>query len=301
VRKVRTRSRLLLHPDSPASVTEGNILLHHTYGVPYLPGTALKGVCRAYACRLAKEKNASDILSPPGGALGNQWVEQLFGDEPTSGGDSRSASLFDFWDALWVPPAPGRSREKGPLALDVVNPHHGDYYTKGSDNDRRPPPAEWDAPIPTHRLTVAPNAHFLIRVEAPESTAVRPWLDWVVDKLLLPALDFEGVGSRTTSGYGRLVAADAVPGTRGAAAGAGEADRGTAPASLSRTRNDGALHATFDDGKLASLRGERAQELYRGLSEAVRKRIDKNRPVVIQVTWVKIGNARSIEGLQESG
>jgi hypothetical protein len=142
---------------------------------------------------------------------------------------------------------------------------------------------------------------FLIRVEAPESTAVRPWLDWVVDRVLLPALDFEGVGTRTTSGYGRLAPADEQPGPGGGGGGTqGEPERGSAPARLTRTRNDGVLRATFDDGKVASLRGERAQDLYRGLSEAVRKRIDKNKPVVLQVTWVKIGNARSIEGLEEN-
>ena len=54
--------RTLLHPGSNTTVTEGAALLHHTYGVPYLPGSGLKGIARAglpeaARTRLAKKRS----------------------------------------------------------------------------------------------------------------------------------------------------------------------------------------------------------------------------------------------------
>src|SRR5262245_56883348 len=41
--EVSTRSRLLIGVGNPSPLENG-LTLHHTYGVPYLPATALKGV-----------------------------------------------------------------------------------------------------------------------------------------------------------------------------------------------------------------------------------------------------------------
>lgn len=202
-----------------------------------------------------------------------------------------------------MPPEPGHARAEGPLALDVVNPHHGDYYTKGGGGDRKPP-LESDAPIPTHRLTVRPGTSFLVRVEASDNSALSPWLDWVVDTLVLPALDWEGIGTRTTSGYGRLVEVDPAGAPKKGRAwdttAKAETEGGRDVVQVTRTRNDGALHATLPNGKVASLRGPRAREIYLGFSDTVRGRIDRNKPVRLQVTWTKAGNLLSIEDIQEN-
>ena len=296
--EVRARSRVLLHPNSGASVTDGGILLHHSYGVPYLPGTALKGLCRAFADRL-QEETGGKIDSPNGAVLPEGWIDRLFGHLPCQGDRGGEASLCDFWDALWVPPEPGSPGAESPLALDVVNPHHGAYYSKSSpgQDGERVPPKESDPPIPTHRLTIRPGARFLVRIESADDPAFGAWLDWILTALLLPALDNEGIGTRTTSGYGRLVGVDG-PAGGGAAGGATPSERDLAL--ISRTRNDGALHATFADGKFATLRGERARQIFQSLSDTVRGRIDRNKPTRLQVVYRKQGNAYTIEDIQET-
>src|SRR5437667_12057289 len=47
-RKVRVRGRMVVGLGSE-SVLEASISLHRTYGVPYIPGSALKGLAASYA------------------------------------------------------------------------------------------------------------------------------------------------------------------------------------------------------------------------------------------------------------
>jgi CRISPR-associated protein Cmr6 len=170
--EVKTRARLLLHPATGSTVTEGGLLLHHTYGVPYL--------CRRRVTNLAGLPFSAD---------------KLFGN-PEEGGAAPESSLVDFWDALWIPEGPA-----SPLVEDIVNPHHPDYYTKQGE---RPAPSDGDAPQLTHFLTVGPGTKFLVVLEVPlseqEATAKR-LLDWI-ERVLREGLVEEGIGARTRSGYG---------------------------------------------------------------------------------------------------
>ncbi|MBU1612109.1 MAG: hypothetical protein KKC99_09720, partial [Proteobacteria bacterium] len=128
--EIRSLSRVLLHPASGTSVTEGSLLLHHTYGVPYLPGSALRGICRARARGLHqafperyRELFGEEMMAP--GSEGEpRWVNELFGFVE-SGKAGGLAGLVDFWDALWIPGDPG-----SPLATDIVNPHQSKYHTR---------------------------------------------------------------------------------------------------------------------------------------------------------------------------
>lgn len=150
---VETTTRLLLHPNSNASVTDGSVLLHHTWGVPYLPGSALKGVTRAWL-RTRWPSGAEQTK------LDHPVLRGLFGEVAEAEGPSQ-ASIFDFHDAMWIPEAPkGQSASWSPLARDVVNPHHSAYYTGTKAPD------DHEEPVPTHRLTIAKGAKFLVVVEA---------------------------------------------------------------------------------------------------------------------------------------
>jgi CRISPR-associated protein Cmr6 len=172
---LRTSSRVLLHTASNASVTDGAILLHHTYGVPYLPGSALKGVLRA----------SLRGLDP---AVQAFWLGQGGADDR----DDDQAAALDLHDALWCP-APS---DPTPLALDIVNPHHPDYYSKNA------PPLDTDDPVPTHRLSLRPGTCFRAVLE--HSPALpRATIDALCERFI-HALTTLGVGAWTTSGYGRL-------------------------------------------------------------------------------------------------
>lgn len=198
-------SRILLHPASNSSVTDGSILLHHTYGVPYLPGSALKGILRARLDRMAagqspEAQRLQDLTGEILGRLGNPSGANDDVDVPGL------ASLLDFHDALWIPEKPDQplisTNEWSPLALDIVNPHHPSYYTE--KEGKRHAPCDTDEPVPVHRLSYSPHARFLVVTEAPDLPALTPWLDWLLDDVLPAALAEDGIGAWTTAGYGRL-------------------------------------------------------------------------------------------------
>lgn len=168
------QSRMLLHTATSASVTEGSILLHHTYGTPYIPGSAIKGVLRASA----RDADAELLAF---------W----FGRGGATDRADDQAAAFDILDALWSP-AP---TDDSPLAVDIVNPHHADYYTgKGSPRDS-------EDPVPVHRLSIRPGARFRVVLE------FAPGLDERhVQHLcarLERAVDTPGLGAWSTAGYGR--------------------------------------------------------------------------------------------------
>ena len=183
-----------LHPATHETVTEGSVLLHHPYGVPYLPGSGLKGVLRH---RLERDHPAETGKEKAG------LADELLGRQDRKLGDL--ASVVDLLDALWVPERPpDLSPEWSPLALDVVTPHHPKYYTASSGE--RQPPTDYDEPKPVHRLTVAPGARFLLVAEVADTPGARDWLAELVDAYLLPALEEDGFGAWTSVGYGRLAA-----------------------------------------------------------------------------------------------
>lgn len=190
---VEAKSRILLHVGSGASVTDGSILLHHTWGIPYLPGSALKGLVRAamHEGSLRRRFDVDDVL------LGD-----LLGQGPAiaeaSDDSSERAAFIDFFDAPWIPPDRWPA-DFSPLALDVVTPHHNRYYTQSTE---RPFPTDFDDPVPTHRLSISPTTRFHVVMEADEHFPMK-WLE-CVKAVLLDALEHDGIGAWTTSGYGRL-------------------------------------------------------------------------------------------------
>ncbi len=165
------------------SVLENAITLHRTYGVPVIPGSALKGLAAAYAHnRLeddawhVKTDNQGNIVH-----MGKAY-KTLFGD-------TTSAGYVTFFDALYVP---GSAAGDKPLALDVVTVHHPDYYQSDS------PPADWDSPNPVPFVSVRDGVKFLVALAGPEE-----WVE-ATFQILGRALEEDGIGAKTNSGYGRM-------------------------------------------------------------------------------------------------
>jgi CRISPR-associated protein Cmr6 len=153
---------------------ENGLTLHPVYGVPYLPGTSLKGILRAW------------VLSQDWGA---DWREEgvhfhsLFG----AGGDSGSAAGVDILDALMVP-----STGTKPLQMDVLTPHFAKYYQGTED------PKGWDGPNPVLFMVAPMGQTYRIVLEGPQ-----PWLSKAAEWLAL-ALAERGVGAKSRAGYGRF-------------------------------------------------------------------------------------------------
>lgn len=157
------------------SVLETAITLHRAYGVPYIPGTALKGMAAAYARR---------FLEGPW-ARGGEAYRVLFGE----GGHAGQAGYVTFYDALYIPGSGSGGR---PLDPDVLTVHHADYYMRGAK-----PPADWDSPNPVAFMSA--TGHYLLALSGPNDA----WVGRAFE-LLTAALAEVGVGAKTASGYGRM-------------------------------------------------------------------------------------------------
>ncbi|SRR5579875_3231258 len=147
------------------SPLETDMTLHHVYGLPYLPGSALKGMTCAYATHMN---------------VPLKDMSRIFGETTGSG-------TVIFFDAI-----PG---ENLTLDLDIMNPHYPNYY-QGSD-----PPSDDQSPRPIFFLTVKNSTfHFAV---APRPGALGNEGDaGQAAKWLGDALASEGIGGKTSSGYG---------------------------------------------------------------------------------------------------
>lgn len=159
---------------------ENGFAWHPTLGTPYLPGSSVKGLVRAWL-----ETEVSD-----GAALARSWCGEL----------EQAGSLI-FFDALPM----GRTK----LEVDILTPHMDKWYEQGGqlqDPSREPEkvPGDWHEPVPTAFLTVG-QASFLFAV-APRPGAPKCALEPrdVLDNYLLPALGTLGAGAKTAAGYGRM-------------------------------------------------------------------------------------------------
>lgn len=168
------------------SVLETSITLHRTYGVPYIPGSALKGLAASYAHRSMgegwnKEKKNKDKNKKIGEAH-----KLMFGSQD-------SAGYVIFHDALYVPNSYGKT----PLRPDILTVHHQKYY-EGKGNA----PADWDSPVPIPLLSA--QGQYLLAVSANSGNVEfdKKIAELAVEVLKL-ALRDEGIGAKTSSGYGR--------------------------------------------------------------------------------------------------
>jgi len=168
-REAATLGRLAVNLGAEG-VLETSVALQHTYGVPYIPGSALKGLAAHYVMHYLKEEP--------------RWDKKADGFI-TLFGDTTSAGYVTFYDALFVPGS-------GKLVPDVITVHHPDYY-QGGDK----PPADWDSPTPIPFITA--TGRFLVALSS-------DYPEWVKAgfEILELALEREGIGAKTSSGYGRM-------------------------------------------------------------------------------------------------
>lgn len=169
------------------NVLETGIRLHHTYGTPILPGSALKGLAAHYCDQVWGATEESFKQRGP-------YHQLLFGTTDDSG-------CIVFHDAWFIPES-----EQHPLKLDVMTPHHPKWL------DGTVPPTDFDSPKPVPFLAVEGRFHVAVSWHGPEDYEKSvAWTTMAFD-LLLAALSDWGVGGKTTSGYGRMTESE--PGKR---------------------------------------------------------------------------------------
>lgn len=155
---------------------ETSITLHYPYGVPIIPGSALKGLARSYARLAVSQREGGEAL-----AEGGEACKFLFGTQEQAG-------QVTFLDAWWAPTAGVK-----PLHQDVMTPHHSRYYS----SQGRESPADTEDPVPVNFLHA--KGRFLVAVRC----AREEWREFAF-RLLVAALADWGVGAKTAAGYGRL-------------------------------------------------------------------------------------------------
>ena len=168
-----TVSQRLLIGSNAASALETGAAIQHSYGMPMIPGSAVKGCARAYAQQLG---------------LHAEYLAMLFGlDE----GELAGPGGLVWHDAWWHP----SSQEKYPFVADVVTVHHPDYY-QGST----PLASDTDTPVPNAQLATHGEFFFYIGCEHSDS---QPWAELAI-QLLKATLHGTGIGGKRAAGYGRM-------------------------------------------------------------------------------------------------
>ena len=149
-------------------VQETSMTLDHVYGIPYIPGSAFKGVVRSW---VVQENFSNDEEL----ALQDANFRTVFGNQ-------KSAGEVQFLSAY--------PTDNVTLSLDIMNPHFPDYYTGPKL------PTDTQDPRPINFLTVA-QAPFRFIFLSKDQSLINLVEGWVDD-----ALKKKGLGSKTAVGYG---------------------------------------------------------------------------------------------------
>lgn len=258
------------------------------YGLPYLPGSGVKGVLRQSARELA----SGDWGDNQG------WSEEaitiLFGQDDDQSEPLRGALIF--WDVI--------PRLKGDkLTVEIMTPHQKHYYQDG-DN-----PHESGMPVPITFLAVPPGSEFLFHVQCDLKHLERHaahllheshWKN-LLQSAFRHAFTWLGFGAKTAVGYGAMIDRKQIEETQRRQQEERLEEAGISVASntweqaqvVSFNPGSGEIKAKSSDGKLAS------GNVYSQLSDASKKRLKKKKPVHVDVDVEEKGNSIQITSIRE--
>ena len=186
------------------SVYETSMTLHHVYGIPYIPGQAVKGVLRSWMIAEyfgENDNGESEMKHAEKRALRDKGFCDIFGcpKEGSAYKEARQGKTL-FFDAL-----PTKLTDNC-IQPDIMNPHYGPYYSEDK------PPADYHNPVPVNFLTVQNTAfEFFVGMKPPKPPQNGTIEDdiWggktpleVVQTELPEALSMHGLGAKTAVGYG---------------------------------------------------------------------------------------------------
>lgn len=178
-------------------IQNAGICLDRLFGLPYIPGSAVKGVCRHTALeelRTASKDRQAELLAALAAVFGTADNDFQNGDlKPWAG--LCSGRNADHKGAVSFLPAYPVNRETR-IAVDLTNVHYPDYYRRGRDED-----LSNERPQPNPFPVVEVGAQFAfclvlngVNKDANLLTHARRWLE--------AALTVRGLGAKTAAGYG---------------------------------------------------------------------------------------------------
>lgn len=176
---------------------ETSMTLHHIYGIPYIPGSAVKGVTRHWIVKKFSEKYATTFSTDfqtavdkilkaleKGEILELEINNTRFEDAMKIFGTQDQSGEVVFFDACPV----GEIN----LKIDVMTPHYPGYYSKQIE------PADWQSPNSIKFLTVEKTRFQFYLVSKKENEgSLKKALIWLKE-----SLNQFGIGAKTSIGYG---------------------------------------------------------------------------------------------------
>ena len=184
------------------SVYETSMTLHHVYGIPYIPASAIKGVVRNWIITEVFSDVSADsdevdypFVNAEYRAYQNEVFCKVFGCPATmrkvifknrapdkENGKYRYKACetalkkehqgkICFFDALPL--------SKPEIEVDIMNPHYGEYY-----NQKNPkPPVDYLSPNPIPFLTVGKGSkfHFLIGIKEKDNAPIGEFSKFLKD------------------------------------------------------------------------------------------------------------------------
>lgn len=250
-----------------ANPIEVGLTLHPIYGMPVIPGSALKGMCRR-ACRAYIDENPIEHFSSDG------FLGEIFGDTGKVG-------ACTFWDAWYIP-----TNGSNPFQRDIITVHHPEYYnSRGSERF----PTDFDDPTPIPFVSVKPKTQFFFAIDVCEE-----WKLFFIEMLQWGLVNL-GIGAKTNSGYGYFESFTAKV-----------SDRVNPPSSDDEEWHEGrvtiesgseTLKFKFTEtGKTFPTHGSKAKELKNMLfKEAPHHNLKKKPAWIVDALIKKSGNSYSIE------
>ena len=216
------------------NIHETSMTLHHIYGIPYIPGSALKGIARDVAMadlcsevenekpdvmdtlismpdsnetdeekrkreitKYGKVKRQNEISVKPEDSTIDKIIKgwSKFETAQKVFGGQKQAGNVIFFDAF--------PEKDVTIKLDIMNPHYPEYY---SGNEA---PTDWQNPKPIKFLTVENTPfNFALALNKKETDQNRNKIDSdpallnAAEAWLKKALEEHGVGAKTSVGYG---------------------------------------------------------------------------------------------------
>jgi CRISPR-associated protein Cmr6 len=232
-----TESGVQLNAQSTAPFTTGlgnehplenGFAFLNPYGIPYLPGSGVKGVLRQAARELAegkwgdtqgwheercyplmetRDQSRKPVLDDHKNPIMLTMLDVLFGYESKDGETTHVRGVLSFWDV--IPQIKGNS-----LSVEIMTPHQGHYYQQKTERNtgNSSNPHESGQPIPISFLTVPPGSGFTFNILcdtdhlnrlAPELAQNEAWKT-LLTAAFAHAFQWLGFGAKTAVGYGAM-------------------------------------------------------------------------------------------------
>lgn len=156
--------------------TENGFTFDPASGLPIVPGSSVKGLCRRAARFMGKNEEA---------------ITRWFGPERITAATTDGQGAVSFYDGL--------PKYWPRLSVEIVNCHHFDYYRKAHKARGEAIPTETESPVPAFFLTVDKGAKFDFAFLAPSEADAN-----MIHELLVTGLAWLGVGAKTAAGYGLM-------------------------------------------------------------------------------------------------